>query len=267
MLELDTKLVDKVRGAGLSDKEAQVYVALLASGGAFPSKLSEITRLNRTTVYKVLEGLTIKGLVTELEKRKKFFYQVENPKNLERYAASRVTLAKRGVESLETILPTLEGLFAGAENKPIVRFFEGEEGVLKVYEDHVASDTPYEMLAFSNTSDLMRFLTPEFRERYIKRKAKVGITTRAVLPDEELDINYNESIYKDFPQKIWPVLRHVSRDKFPYKSDLTIYGGNKVSIINFSEPQFAATIIEDQVIHDMMTMIFELSWQGVPSKK
>lgn len=35
-----------------------------------------------------------------------------------------------------------------------------------------------------------------------------------------------------------------------------------MSIINFSEPQFSGTIIEDKTIHDMMVMVFELSWLG-----
>ncbi len=263
MIEIDYKLVEKLERAGFSKKEAAIYVALLLTGGAYPSKISGITKLNRSTVYKTLEVLSIKGLVTELEKRNKLFYQVEKPKNIERLARSQITIAKRELESAETVLPILEGLYAQLENKPIVRFFEGEEGVLRVYADHVSVDNKYEMLAFSNTSDLMQFITEDFRNDYIKKKAKLGITTRAILPDEELDMQYNETIYANIPKSIWPVLKHVPRAQFPYKSDVTIYGKNKVSIINFSEPQFSGTIIEDKTIHDMMAMIFELSWEGL----
>ena len=255
MIEFDQNLAEKLKKVGLSDKEASVYTALLLSGGAYPSKVAEITKLN-----KILESLSIRGLVTELEKKNKLFYQVENPRNVERYAQSQITRAKRQLEQTHTLLPTLEGLFAHAENKPVVRFFEGQEGLLRVYEDHVNVGKSYEMLAFSNTADLMQFLTEEFRVKYIKQKEKTGITTRAILPDQDVDINYNETIYAKFPKKIWPKLKHVPRKMFPYKSDVTIYGENKVSIINFGEPQFAGTIIEDKVIHNMMKMVFELSW-------
>jgi sugar-specific transcriptional regulator TrmB len=235
---------------------------LLESGGLFPSKISELTKLNRTTIYKVLENLAVKGLVTQLEKRKKFFYQVEPPKNLERYVSSKMTIARREVDHLHTLLPSLEGLFANTPNKAIIRFFEGQEGVLQVYRDHVVDNDKYEMLAFSNTADLMQFLSKDFRNEYIKNKVRIGITTRAILPDTEKDVDYNKTIYNNFPKNIWPKLKHIPNKVFPYRSDLTIYGKNKVSIINFSEPQFAGTIIEDQVIHDMMAMIFELSWAG-----
>jgi len=263
MIEVDYKLVEKLEKSGFSNKEALVYVALLLSGGAYPSKIAEITKLNRSTVYKILEVLSVRGLVIELEKRNKLFYQAEKPKNIERFARSRVTMARRELEGAQTILPVLEGLYSNTENKPVVRFFEGEEGILRIYQDHVAVDKKYEQLAFSNTADLMKFIPEDFRVDYIKKKAKLGITTRAILPDQEVDIKYNETIYGNFPKKIWPVLKHVPRKKFPYKSDLTIYGENKVSIINFNEPQFAGTIIEDKVVHDMMTMIFELSWKGL----
>lgn len=262
-MEIDTNLANRLKKAGLGDKEALIYSTLITLGGAYPTRIAEVTGLNRSTTYKILTDLSIKGLVTELEKGKKLFYQAENPKKIQKYTNYQITLAKQNLEELEKVMPTLEGLFSNSENKPVVRFFEGREGVLKVYEDHVDVKKPYEMIAFSNTSDLMQFITEKFREDYIKKKVKLGITTRAILPDQEIDINYNETIYKKFPKKIWPKLKHVPRNKFPYKSDITIYGENKVSIINFNEPQPVGTIIEDKIIHDMMKMIFELSWAGV----
>ncbi len=160
-------------------------------------------------------------------------------------------------------MPTLEGLYRDSPNKPVVRFFEGKEGILNVYRDHVEASKSYEMLSFSNTSDLMKFLSEEFRDNYVKTKADTGITTRAILPDNQMDIDYNETFYKNFPKNIWPKLKHISKEIFPFKSDLTIYGENKVSIINFNEPNLAGTIIEDQIIHNMMKMIFELSWKNI----
>ena len=256
-------ITTKLKKSGFSAKEAAVYSALIFLGGAFPSKIAESTGLNMSTVYKFLENLAVRGLFTELTKRNKLFYQVENPRNVERYAKSRITIAKRQLETTQDLLPVLEGLYRRADNKPLVKFFEGKDGVLKVYEDHVADAKSYEMLAFSNTAGLLKFLTADFRLKYIKRKQKNGITTRAILPGTEADIKYSETIYAGFPQKIWPKTKNVPRTMFSTQSDITIYGQNKVSIINFSGPQFTATIIEDKTIHDMMVMIFELAWLGV----
>lgn len=263
MEEYNISLSQKLSGTGLSEKEAQIYAYLIENGGAFPSAISKGTGLNRTTIYKILTTLSIRGLVTELEKRKKFFYQAENPKSLDRFTDSQITIAKRAKESLEQIMPTLEGLYKSSPNKPVVRFFEGKEGVFSIYRDHVATNKKYEMLAFSNTSGVVQLFSDEIKNEYLKTKSRVGITTRAIVPDNEADINYNNIFYKNFPKNLQPKLKHISRDIFPFKGEITIYGENKVSIVNFNEPNLTGTIIEDQIIHDMMKMIFELSWQGI----
>lgn len=262
MIEIDKVLAEKLSRAGLSDKESLIYSALVTSGGSYPSKVAEATKLNRTTVYKILQTLAVRGLVDELEKKNKLYYQVSHPRNIERYAQTRITQAKRELEGAQTILPKLEGLYAHSENKPIVKFYEGEDGVLKVYEEHITVKEPYEMLGFSNVAELMKLLDKTFRDNYIQRKAKIGITTRGIFPDTEADVNYAETIYSKVDKKFWPKMRHVPAKEFPYNAEITVYGKNKVSIINFTNGRFAGTIIEDQTIHDMMAMIFELSWNS-----
>ena len=267
MIELDQQLTARIKKAGLSEKSAAIYAALLETGGAFPSKIASITKLNRTTAYKVLENMVNLGLASEIEKRNKLFYQAEHPRNLERYSEQQVSIANKQKEAATALLPTLLGMYSHAPNKPLVRFFEGKEGVLQIYEDHVSVKEAYEMLAWSNTADLLKFLPEDFIKKYVKKKEKLGITARGILPDTEIDVNYNETVYKYVSKKIWPEIRNVSHEKFSNRSDITIYANNKVSIINFSKGNLAGTIIEDKTIHDMMVMIFEQAWSGVATSK
>lgn len=267
MTEFDQQLAERIQKTGLSDKASAIYAALLNTGGAYPSNIASVTNLNRTTVYKVLENMVNLGLVSEIEKKNKLFYQAEHPRNLERYSEQHISVAKRQQETAEALLPTLVGLYSHAPNKPVVRFFEGKEGVLQVYEDHMSVKDAYEMLAWSNTADLLKFLPKEFIKKYVKKKEKLGITARGILPDTDVDINYNKTVYKYVSKRIWPVIKNISHKKFPYRSDVTLYGEDKVSIINFSRGALTGTIIEDQTIHDMMVMIFELAWKGAESKK
>lgn len=264
MSDYNQKLADKLVKTGFSGKEAAVYMTLVSLGGAFPSHISKETGINRTTVYNILETLTVRGLVTEIEKRKKYYYQIEKPRKLEQYAQMRRRISDDQYERMKDLVPEIEGVYSHILNKPVVRFFEGEEGVLAVYADHVDTKKPYEMLGYSNTADLMKFLPQKFIETYIRKKERIGITTRGILPDTEFDTNYNETIYAKVSRNIWPVLKHIPHAMFPYKSEITIYRSNKVSMINFSQQQPAGVIIEDQTIHDMMAMIFEFAWKGVP---
>ena len=260
----DSTLANKLSKAGLSQKEAVIYAFLLEREGAFPSVIAKETGLNRTTVYKILATLSVKGLVTEFEKRKKFFYQAENPHRLEKYADMQISLAKNAKENLGRIMPVLDGLHRSSPDKPVVRFFEGKEGVLAIYNEHVLNRKPYEMLAFSNTVGLLPLLSQEFKENYQEQKAKIGIATRAILPYTPENAIALEAFYKTLPKRLSPQIKYLSSEKFPFKGDLTLFGEKSISIINFNEPHFAGTIIEDQTIYNMIKLFFELTWDNLP---
>ncbi|MFA5872039.1 MAG: helix-turn-helix domain-containing protein [Parcubacteria group bacterium] len=264
-MAIDEKTITQLTKAGLRDKAARIYAALLENGGAYPSKLAEITKINRSTTYKVLTNLAVKGLVGEIVKGKKLYYQIEKPYKLERYARYNLSRAQDTLEYTKKLIPELEGLFSLIPNKPQVKYFEGVDGVVSIYEDHLATDKKYEMLAFSNTSEVINFLTSKFIDRYLRAKEKIGIATRAITPDTNTDKNYANKIYKNIDKKIWPVLRHIPKEIFPYKIELTIYADNRVSLLKLEREQPIGVIIEDKTFHDTMQMIFELAWKGASS--
>ena len=256
-------LTKELRSIGLSDKASLIYAAILELGVAFPSKISEVTKLNRSTVYKILTDLSVKGLVTELERNKKICYQIEKPARLVSFAKNQIRLAEERFERATKILPDIEGLFSLTPHKPRVRFFEGVPGIMHIYEDHVSETTPYEMLGFSHVEELMKFLPTGFIDGYVKKKQRIGITTRGLFPDTPFNLKYNKNIYRGVSKKILIETRYIPIKLFPYKADITIYGKNKVSIINFHEHTLIGIIIEDETIANMMRMIFNLAWKGV----
>jgi sugar-specific transcriptional regulator TrmB len=255
-------LIAKLTRAGLSHKSATIYSFLIGVGGAFPSRIAEETHLNRTTVYKILTDLSIKGLVSEIEKGKKLFYQAEKPETFLRYAKGQSERAHDAFEVAKKIVPELEGLYSLNPNKPKIRFFENYEGLQAIMEDHISENEPYEMLGFANAAELESFMTEEFIKKYVKQKEKIGITTRGVVPDTRTDKTYTERMYAGIDKKFWLNLRHIPSQEFPFNGEITIYGTQKVSIVNFDKTHMVGIIIEDKAIHDMMVRIFELAWRG-----
>lgn len=258
-----TSLSDKLLKTGLSEKESAVYAFLLECDGAFPSLIAKNTKLNRTTVYKILTGLSIKGLVTEYEKRKKLFYRAEHPKYLTKYAESQIVLAKRANEHLEKMMPLLEGIYKNSPDKPVMRFYEGIEGVRAVYNDQIQTQKSYEMMAFSNTVQLLPQLDSEFKKNYVKQKIKLGISTRAIVPSAKDAHSNLLTFYQTAPKNLIPKIKHLPLEVFTFSADMTLYGENKVSIINFNEPNFVGTIIEDVTIYNMMKLFFDLTWSSL----
>jgi len=48
-----------------SDKETEVYLAVLAQGKVTPADVAKITNINRTTVYSIAQGLIKKGVIAQ----------------------------------------------------------------------------------------------------------------------------------------------------------------------------------------------------------
>ena len=255
-------IVKSLKNTGLSDKETLVYATLLELGGAYPSRIAEVSKLNRSTVYKTLLDLSIKGLVNEIEKRNKLFYQVEKPQKLIRYAKDKVQIANEQLHRAEHALPELEGLFSLTSNKPKVLFFEGPDTVQNICNDMVSGAGNYEMLAFSNAKKFKNYLTPKRLHDFVKSKERLKIKTRAIVPDTKEDRNYNEAVFKGVKKLFWPEIRFIEHGLFPFEAELTIYGTNKVSITKLGGENIIGVIIEDETIHGMLRMIFDLAWKS-----
>jgi sugar-specific transcriptional regulator TrmB len=257
------KITSELNKIGLSEKEAGVYTALInLGGGAFPSAVAAEAHLNRSTTYKLLTSLGIKGLVNEIKKRNKSFYQVEKPERLLRYAKNQVQFAEDRLDTVEKLFPELQGLFALTNNKPKVLFFEGAEEIEAIYQDCISEKKPYEMLAFSNAKKFKQFIKPAELRHFVKEKERLGITTRAIVPDTEDDRAYNSAVFPGIEKKFWPVIKFIPAKLFPFEAEITIYGNNKVGITKLGSHNIIGVIIEDEVIHGMMRMIFELAWRG-----
>lgn len=258
------EMIFKLEKAGFNNKEALVYVSLLELGGAFPSRVAEYCGLKRSTVYSVLVTLSIRGIINEIEKRNKLFYQIEKPQKLVRYTEGKIRMAEESLDMIKNILPIIENLYGSFEDRPKITYYEKEEGILQIYEDHISTKKPYEMLAWANANELINLLPEKFFDNYVKTKEKIGIVTRGILPDTPENRKFNSIRYGEIKKEAIPILKYVSPEHFPATrlGEITIYGDKKVSIVNFEKNKMIGTVIEDESIQKIMKMIFELSWQS-----
>lgn len=262
-----SKIANELHNIGLPEKSALVYAYLLKAGIAFPSRISIATKLNRSTVYNILSDLKAKGLVTEIERGKKLCYQIEDPVRLPGIIKQQISKAEERYEQAKALLPELQGLFSLIPNKPVVRFFEGVDGIISVYNEHVTVAEPYEMLSYSNVEELFKRLPKTFVSSYVKKKTNIGITTRAIFPDSDFSKKYNAKIYGDTPNALHIHSKLIPTKSFPFQADVTMFGKNKVSIINFKDDVMIGVIIEDETIAGILRMSFELAWRGVGQKQ
>lgn len=93
---------------GLTEKEAQVYIALLSLGTATATELSNISDVKRTTIYQAMEGLMQKGLAQELNIGLVQKFKPLDPDTLVELSVSRFNQEKNRLEIARAIATNLK---------------------------------------------------------------------------------------------------------------------------------------------------------------
>ncbi len=254
--------IEKLRAAGLEEKEAIIYAYILAHGGSYPSAIAEYTKINRTTVYKILTKLCVQGIIGEIENKKKLFYIPESAERFMRTARYRKERAEDAYEKARKMVPELEGLLQVYATKPKVTFYEGKDAVIEAYISQVDGTGNYELCAFANTSHLEDFLPKKVFKDYIKTKEKKRITARGIIPATERTKHFLDKTHATIKTTYKPKIRYVPEQLFPFEGEIIIYQKNKVQFIKFDPTYPISVIVEDTTIHNMMKMIFELAWKS-----
>jgi hypothetical protein len=135
-------LLPTLQAIGLTAEHAQLYLAGLQLGSAPASEYAKVTGMNRITAYTMLEDLAHHGRFTVVKKLRAKYYVPVPPEYL-------ATEARKNADALHRALPELRSLRGSEYRKPHVRFFEGWEGVRRVYDDTLRAKG--ELLNFANS--------------------------------------------------------------------------------------------------------------------
>ncbi|MDP9249673.1 MAG: hypothetical protein M3M85_04175 [bacterium] len=232
-----------------SEKEASVYLAILALGRGTASQIARAAHIHRTTVYEILGELFDKGLVTLSGREPKQEYVAEAPENLKNFLAAQLQKKKEELENAENLLiPQLKAIH-NTGNRPKVMFYEGSEGLQKVYEDTLSSHEPIRAYA---TYDDMQATLPGYFPDYFFRRAQKGIAIRAIFPYTKAGIELSKDDKVQMRETAM-----IPADKYYFSPEINIYD-NKVMIASWKEK--LGIIIESSEIADAMKTIYELAW-------
>ncbi len=236
-------IVKQLTDIGLSEKESQVYLAALESGTAPVSTIAEVANLNRVTTYGLLQDLLFQGLVTLIEKRGVQHFSAMNPEIF-------VEDVQRRADTLAESLPFLKSLMGTQESRPVVRFFDGLEGVKKAYLETLRSKT--EILDYANSKNI-RVHWPEYDQEYVSLRKKKQIFLRGICPDDA----YGKRVLAE-DKKYFRLTRLLPQKHFWVENEIKIFD-DKLFIASF-EPQTFAILIQSQTVADTQRQIFEIAW-------
>jgi len=248
MQTIDSKLKKTLESLNFTEKEAQVYLALLELGKGTVSEISRKAGINRTTGYDILDTLVSKGLAAISGKEPKQEYSAEAPDIITKLATEKLNHSKAEFAAAQELVPSLKSLH-NTTGRPRVRFYEGTAGLKEVYEDTLTATEP--IRAYATVDDMHRAL-PNYFPDYYQRRAGKGISIRGIIPKTATALErsrYNAEEKRE--------IAFVPPDKYYFSPEINIYD-NKIMIASWREK--LGIIIESKEIADAMKKIYELSW-------
>ncbi len=232
-----------LQNIGLGEKEAAVYLSLLEEESASVVKLAQKTKINRTTIYLILEALMKKGLASKTQKDKKAQYLAEPPERLKTYLEREKVKLNERSQQLKDVIPQLKSLQREKEDRPIVKYFEGKEGI-------ISSMTELFNLAEKSSDNTMRMIyprdlveekiPPEEIDRLQQHRTNKKVKVKSIYTSEKKEIPSNRNADR----------HKIDHTKYPIKCDISVYGditkintlGDKLSGISIINPDVADTI-------------------------
>ena len=246
--DINAQLKITLQSFGWNEKEATIYMAILELGKGTVTEISRKASISRTNAYNILDSLSAKGVVSVSGKEPKQEYAAESPETITNYLKRESEETIERIRKSEEIVPELTLLHA-KQNRPKIKFYEGTEGLQQVYENTLTSSET--IRAYASVDDVHKAL-PNYFPEYYKRRAKKGISIRAIFPkteESELLATHNAEEKRE--------VAFVPADTFNFSPEINIYD-NKIMIASWREK--LGVIIESAEIADAMKKIYELAW-------
>ncbi len=232
--------------AGLSESQAKAYVVLIQQGQLSPPQLALQIKESRTNCYMILERLEELGLVKKNEQQKKLVYQPENPVALERLIENRRNEILQTEKELKNNLPTLLNYFYTYQNKPGVKFFEGKDGIHKMYEDQLRVRKDVYFIRSEGDINLLgnKLYT------IIEKRHQLGIVVHGIEEGTEKLMQYS----KENDERLGRDMNFFPQGAYTEPVNLYTYG-DKTAIISFGK-ETIGILIESPQIAAAMRQLF-----------
>ena len=226
---------------GLSDKQANVYVALLNHGASTVTDIAKHAELYRTDVYRAVGTLLERGFVSKTKKKKRVLYKAESPAKLK-------SLVQDLTDSFSEQLPLLEQQYRAQKKRPTVSFHESYQGIQSVYDDIIAT-LPRGGVFYRYSSS--KFRKP--RNRYVSRSYEKNRDEKKI----ERYVITSQSAKARKKPKLERYMKIIPPDfdLFEYNITQLVYG-DKVAFVDYNTD--TATVIENPTIASFQRQLFKL---------
>jgi sugar-specific transcriptional regulator TrmB len=238
---------------GFSDNEVKVLIFLFYTKKSTAKEISQETAIAFSSTQYCLSNLSVRNLVKVVPAREDFFEIIS-----ERELFDWIDKAKEKNEQVyERSKEEIHNFLAIIQNKswkPQVQYFEGREGIIEIYEDMLETANRSDKNIYS-LLDMKKIyeIFPDYVEKYIKKRVKMGIISNDILPNETVIIKKSHKEEK----------RNVKFAKgLSLNGQIRIYG-NKVCLITFHKEKPVGFVFEGETMTALIKPLFKKYWDSL----
>ena len=229
----------------LNQKDLQIYLKLASIGSLKASEIALDLELPKTTVLDSLYKLEKQDLVGKISKGNKFIFFVQDPEIL-KIKFKKITAELFIIqESLDQAIYSIKQKQI-KKNLPKVKFFQGRNGIIQIYEQTLQSVS--RIYAYGDFNSAKNYLKDYLPQYWARRTAK-RINLTAFIPDSAS----NRQVSKD-TDNLYLRTSYFYPDKFQSPVEINVYE-ETVVFVSFEEE--IAISIESKSIAKSITNILD----------
>lgn len=247
---MDEAAIAALTTVGFEEKEARVYLALLALGEASVTPIAKRAELKRSIVYVVLGKLAERGFVSTAPGTRVQTFQSVDPDKI-------VANAQSNLLALQQFAPVLRAMRQTSIGRPRIEVFEGHDGIVSVYRQFERGKEARYLASMHRHAE---HFAAEF-ERWVRGYESGTITTvtRNLVPDDAAGKRFATRVRSTVRQSIRFLPKGQDVDL-----DLAVVD-DRIGITSF-DPLYIV-VIHHPAIARSLAILFDLAWAQAGSRK
>jgi sugar-specific transcriptional regulator TrmB len=242
------KVIEQIQQLGFTEAEAKIYLATLELGEATVVQIANQSKLKRTSVYYMLEGLKKRGVLIQSKRAKKIYYIAIAPKEL-------LKRTRESIFEFENSLEEIEAHQHKVAAKPRVSFLYGPQGFKHIWE-MIFNSQSGEYKIITDGSIFLDFVKEGYiLDAIISKKKQLRVQSQQLITDSPYA---RKIIAKDRTEnrqsKLLP-----ARYKIPFTEIISD------DFVAFVSPRWQNVlyVTENKDFADTRRAIFDIVWQSI----
>ena len=231
---------------GWSNKQADVYLALLELGTAKVSQIAKLANLNRVTCYDILESMQSEMIVTPIKINKQRHYTAISPETL-------LSTVESNTAALRQNLSLFKQIQSSSQYKQ-VKYFQGLKQCQLVLSNLLQAKT--DIYCFLDIAQLIQTTPEVFSKEFTQDRQKLDVFLHIISPGsiQAREVQRQDALFNrqtkliPYPDQLFPSSMYIMEDK--------------IVIVEFGETP-SLVIIENSNMAQTQLSIFKALWKSL----